>query len=71
MGRNEDTRNPCLFSFKFNMVLSEQLEHQFVRIDSICETERRTQVPTELRHLLDSCKDLGIHCLLVGLALLC
>jgi len=53
------------------MVLSEQLEHQFVRIDSICETERRTQVPTELRHLLDSCKDLGIHCLLVGLALLC
>lgn len=32
---NEDTRNPFFFPFKFNMVLSEQLEHQFVRIDSI------------------------------------
>lgn len=71
MDRNEDTRNPCFFPFKFNMVLSEQLEHQFVRIDPIWETECRTQVPTELRYLLDSCKDLWIHCLLVWLALLC
>ena len=70
MDRNEDTRNPCFFPFRFNVVRSEQLEHQFVRIDSIWETERRTQVPTELRHLLDSCKDLWIHCLLVWLALL-
>lgn len=58
------------FPLKFNVVLSEQLEHQFVRIDSVWERECRTQVPTELRHLLDLCKDLGIHCLLVFLALL-
>lgn len=58
------------FPLKFNTVLSEQLEHQFVRIDSVWERECRTQVPTELRHLPDLCKDLGIHCLLVFLALL-
>lgn len=71
-GCNEHTTNPCFFflPLEFNVVLPEGSEHQFVRINSIWERECGAQVAPELRHLLDPCQDLGIHGLLVNLALL-
>lgn len=46
-------------------------EHQFVRINTICESKHRAEVALELRDGFDFRQNLRVHSFLINLALLC